>query len=535
MTMRIVSVDIGSYSIKMLTFYLEKGGVVYESSREIVIDSDEYNIVADHIEWDLQLKLINEYLADYDEETKIIINAPSEILTTRYITLPIKNKKKANAMIPFQLEEDIPYGLAEAHFGAALFPNNQMNDALISLTRKNEFNAFFDKMQEYKIEPKVLTSEESIFDTFIRNNKEIFPPSFCILDIGHSTTKAYFYIENKLVSNQKSFIAGKSISEVISENYKIDFEEATLYKHQNCFFLTKDQYENVNENQRTFASLMDKAMMPFIHEFKRWEIGHRIHQGVGISEVFITGGSSNIKNINNYLGTELGIKVNYLDSYSQEFINSQNIDTDLKFRRKFNLANMQAVCFKYKSQLINLLNGDFSLKGQIDLPIQQSVFILNRVAAFCLLLIFSFFLERFFINRDIKAVSQSIDSIKKNPVLALTARQKRLINAQPELIKGSLDKKRNAIAQEVKLMQSSASINALSTLNQLTNIISSYDCEIIEFQSLSGSDFNAEIKAKTKDALTKVEDALRASSIQDAFVEAFPKKLTLTISGKDAK
>lgn len=533
MTMRIVSVDIGSYSIKMLTFSLDKGKVRYEYSREVVIDSDEYNIVADHIEWDLQLKLISEYISEVDDETRIIINAPSEIMSTRYINLPIKNKKKAMAMVPFQLEEDIPFSLSDAHFGAALFPQKTFNEALISLTRKNEFNDFFDKMLEYKIEPKIITSQESVFDTFIRNNKEIFPPSFCILDIGHNTTKAYFYIDNKLVSNQKSFIAGKSISEIISENYKIDFEEATLYKHQNCFFLTKDQYESVNENQRTFARLMDKAMIPFIHEFKRWEIGHRIHEGVGVSEIFITGGSSNIKNINNFLASELGIKVSYLDSYSQEFINAENIDNDLKFRRKFNGTNMQAVCFKFKSQLINLLTGDFSLKGQIDLPIQQSVFILNRVAAFCLLLVFSFFLERFFINRDIKAISRSIDSIKKNPVLSLTARQKRLINAQPELIKGSLEKKKNAIAQEVKLMQSSAGINALAALSQLTNLISSFDCEIIEFQSLSGSDFNAKIKAKNKTELEKVEDALRNSSIKDAFVEAFPDKLSLTISGKD--
>lgn len=531
--MQIVSVDIGSYSIKMLTFKVDKNKIVYDYAKEVVIDTDEYNIVADHIEWDLQLKIISEFIQSLDEEVRLIINAPNEILSTRYITLPIKNKKKASLMIPFQLEEDIPFTLSDAHFGAVLHPVGQVNEALVSITRKSDFNGYFDKLMEYQIEPKLITSQESAFDNFIRQTKEILPPSFCILDIGHNTTKAYFFNDKKLVSNQKSYIAGKTISEVISENYKIDLEEATLYKHQNCFFLTKDQYEDVNENQRTFASLMDKAIMPLIHEFKRWEIGHRIHQGLGISEILITGGSSNIKNVHNYLATELGIKVNFLESYNEQ-VEPKNIDSDEKFRRKFTVCNIQSISYKNKSQAVNLVSGDYSIKGKVDLPLHQSAFIINRVALFCLVLIFSFFVERFFINRDIKGISKSLDSIKKHPTLDLTGRYKRLINTQTGQVKDFLAKKQKGISQEVKLIQSASKKNALYSLNLLAGLISSYDCEIITFSSISEANFNAEIKTANKETLENLQTAIENSGIKNVFVEALPEKLVLTVSGDDA-
>lgn len=530
--MQIVSVDIGSYSIKMLTFRIDKNKVIYDYAKEVVIDTDEYNIVADHIEWDLQLKIIHEFISTLNEETRLIINAPNEILSTRYLTLPLKNKKKAAQMIPFQLEEDIPFSLLEAHFGSVLHTVGQQNEALVSITKKADFSGFFDKLIEYQIEPKIITSQESVYDNFIRNTSDILPPSFCILDIGHTTTKAYFYNNKKLVSNHRSYIAGKTISEVIAENYKIDLEEATLYKHQNCFFLTKDQYETVNENQRTFANLMDKAIMPLVHEFKRWEIGHRIHEGVGISEILITGGSANIKNVHNYLATELGVKVNFLESYN-ELVDSKNIDSDEKFRRKFTACNVQAQSYKHKANTINLLNGEYSIQGKVDLPLQQSAFIMNRIALFCLLLVFSFFVERFFINRDIKGITQSLNSVKNNPTLDLTARYKRLIVSQTEQVRDYLVKQQRAIKQEVKLIQSASQKNALKSLNTLTSIIASYDCEITMFSAISEANFNAQIKVKNKETLDNLQTALETSGIKNIFVETLPDKLSLTVSGDD--
>ena len=61
-----------------------------------------------------------------------------------------------------------------------------------------------------------------------------------ILDLGHSTTKAYFIHQQQIVSTHISYVAGSVIDQVIAETYQISLPEAIIYKHQNSFLLTED-------------------------------------------------------------------------------------------------------------------------------------------------------------------------------------------------------------------------------------------------------------------------------------------------------
>ncbi|MEX1100168.1 MAG: hypothetical protein WEB87_07070 [Bacteriovoracaceae bacterium] len=91
--MQLISVDLGSYSIKFLKFRVDKNKITYDFAREVVIDTDEYNILAENIELDLQLKIVKDLLEDIEGEYRLILNAPGEIITTRFLNLPVKNRK----------------------------------------------------------------------------------------------------------------------------------------------------------------------------------------------------------------------------------------------------------------------------------------------------------------------------------------------------------------------------------------------------------------------------------------------------------
>lgn len=530
--MQLISVDLGSYSIKFLQFRMEKNKVIYDFAREVVIDTDEYNILADNIELDLQLKIVHDLLEETNGEYRLILNAPPEIVTTRFLDLPVNNRKKAHLMIPFQLEEDIPFSLMESHIASSVQIGKDSSKALVNITPKDEFTPFYEKLSDNKIVPRVITSQDSVFQNFIKQNSELLPQAFCILDLGHTTTKAYFYFENELVAIHKSYVAGKALSEVISETYKIDFEEATLYKHQNCFFLTQDQYDQVNENQRTFAALMEKTFAPLTHEFKRWEIGSRVLQGVGVSEVFITGGTSNIKNIHNFLAENFETKTSYLETFGEK-VDANSLDTDEKFRRKFAYANLQAQSYKDKSRMVNFLHGDYAIQGQSDLPLRSFSFIGVRAAILTLLLMTSFGLERLIIHKDISAVERSLTSIAKNPTLEMTARQRRIMSTSPETVLTELQRKEKAIKQEINVLQASARTNAFSSLKKIANIATGLDVEVVQFQSVSGGDFNAVFKAENLQQLDELDRLLNTSDIRNAFTDRNESKLTISLSGSE--
>lgn len=528
--MLIISIDLGCYSVKFITSKIMRKTITHQSSSEVVIDLDELNIQDEFALWELQFNIVRNFLANINEEYRLILNAPSDLFTTRFVQVPVTNRKKAQLMIPFQLEEDLPYGLSQAHMGMILHPQKKVTEALVAITQSEQFTPFFEKMIANDVSPNVLTTQVSLYENYILNTTQPTSNAFCILDIGHHTTYAYFFYHKKLVSVHTSFIAGKTISETISENYNIDMEEATIYKHQNCFFLTSDQLDKVEESQRYFAQLMHKTMQPLIAEIRRWELGFRITHGLQVREVLLTGGSSNIKNISSYMTEELGIDVNYFNSY--ELVNTDKIDHDQKQLRKFNNANLQTICYPRKSKIINLLHGQFAIKGVMDLPLHSFAFIATRACALTFLILIGMIIENYFIHTNIDSADKVIKSLTKNRILNLTNRQKRLALSKPKVLHQKLKSKNRLIKQEVKSLQSAVEINALSSLVKISNIIKDSKAQIIQFNGTSMSDFTVVISGEDTKQLEELNLSLNASNFNDIFIDFDEqnKKITMTAS-----
>ena len=115
-----IAIDLGTYSVKFLHFRTDKKRVLLEASEEITIDFDENTGPQEHKLWEIQLQTVQDYLSSISEEYQITLNIKSEIVSTRFVQIPGKNKKKALMMLPFQIEEDLPYSLSECHYAESI-------------------------------------------------------------------------------------------------------------------------------------------------------------------------------------------------------------------------------------------------------------------------------------------------------------------------------------------------------------------------------------------------------------------------------
>lgn len=526
-----IAIDLGSYSIKILTFTVDKKRVNYINSNEIILDKDQFDIMEEHALLDLQLKQITEFLSEQDQEYNLILNTPTDMLTSRILDLPVNNRKKANLMLPFQLETDLPYSLSECHYASSLEIGKQSSSALISITKTEEFDSLYSKLRLENISPKILTTDISSYSNFISNFQESLPQSFCILDIGHSNAKAYFFIGNKLVSNHLSHIAGHSFDEAISETYHISREEASIYKHQNAFFLLEDQLDSVSDDQKVFAQMMDRTAASLVQDFKRWMIGFKVKFADDLTNIYVTGGSSNIRNINSYLTEKLSIDVSNIDTFSQA--DTDNIDKDIRFRNKFANSNVIAQSFLKKSKLINLLTGKYSLAEQVNLPVDKFIFVGVRVAVICLILLVSLTVERFLINSEIKAMNKKITTVMKNRNIDINKSIKSRAKTKPKMILSKIERKNKQIKQEVKLIQSAIDTNSIKSLSYLEKMVkSAKDSELISFQSLSKSNFTAIFHIKDQKDADQL-DAIFKDSNDNVFVEADLANKQYKVSGSD--
>ncbi len=534
-----ISVELGTYSVKFLSYKIDKKSTTLINSDEVVLEYDDDYLntqvsedsPVDLVLWNLQFNTIKNYLAQIQVDFQITMEIPSDLVSMRHLTLPVKSKKKAAQMLPFQIEEDLPYPISNCHWAENLTVKGEKTEAIVGLVKKNHFEEFFNNLTQHNINPNILTNDVSVFDSYIKKNASEFPSSFCIINIGHTTTRGFYFHNGTLVSNHTSYVAGRAVTDAISKTYSISLDEATIYKHQNSFLLLEEQFNQVNENQKEFAKVMDSTMAPLLSEIKRWDIGYRVQHGSTINDIYLCGGSSNIKNIENYLASKLNANIHFFDPYQS--VDAQQIDQDNRLRRKFSQTTALSSSMTSKSKLINFLKGDYTLSSSSDLPIDSMAFISVRLGVISLITCLFFLIQGFLANRQTQESQRYLSSLYKNTVIkdnisrSIIRRSRR----NPQVIINKLNQKNKLIEQEVKVVQSSLQTNAFSSFMGLLNLISGHNIEIIKFVAQEDHNIDFILSSDSLAPLESIERKLKEDKSTKWFLDLNKNKKTLSGGG----
>ena len=304
--MYLLTIDIGTYSVKFARFKWERREISLLSIEQVLISS----VWEKFPDWDiseLQAEIIKDFInTDFDRiNHKIVMQIPSEYITTRSFELPSTNKRKIDMMIPFQLDDNLPFPTSEAHYATQMVKKGSVTSALVNIIKEDEFADFHAHYAKRDILPDILTSGPAVVQSYMARKKFINP--FIIVDIGHKTSKGYAIKDFNVITSHVSYTAGEALTNVVAQTYKISEAEALKYKQENGFFLTEKQYSEVTDEQREFANIMREAIYPLILDLKRWVLGFRVQQGIIIESIYLAGGCSQIKNIENFFTEALAI------------------------------------------------------------------------------------------------------------------------------------------------------------------------------------------------------------------------------------
>ncbi len=528
--MHVLAIDVGSYSVKYVSSFVDKRRVTHVDMSEIII-RDYLDDHPDMPELEAKINIVKDILDTMARpDSRILYQVENELMTTRFLTLPVKSKKKAELMLPFQLEEDIPFALSEIHYSYRMEGIKNQHFALVGLLRENAFETFYNLIKEKEALPNIMTTEASAVENYFNQNAIAGP--FCVLDIGHKTSKAYFFYNSRLIVTHVSYMGGQHINEMIAQTYKIEPDEAIIYKHQNAFLLTSSQYDEVDDAQKEFAHAMDKTFNALITDFARWKIGFKVNYGLSLQHVFIMGGTSNIKNIANYLTEKWDTKVVLLETFDK--VEGEKVDLNPKNKSKFALANMMAQGMKRKNRFLNLLNGRFAQASAAEIPLHSFAFLGVRVAAVAAVLLISLLAERFFIESEITQTNAKLTSVTKNEVLALNGRLRRAMVANPKPVLDSMIKRQRGVRQEISTIQSAMQIKALSPLVVISTLAASSQATMTEFSSNDMGEIKATFVADTADELNNLKAQFERSPLNDVLVEIDTKKLELKLSALDS-
>ena len=516
--MDILSIDIGTYSIKFVRGVLERRQVRFLDFHEELLFDPSKNFHPTMPLGERQIETVKSYWKENDN-SKVIFQFPSRLLTSRFLTLPTSKQKQINMMIPFQLEETLPCSVEQAHYISWIDKKKDKSHVAVSVVQKNDFQDYYNFLKRSEFLPSILTSELFVMSCYLKNS--LLMGAVAILDLGHETTKAYFVHDGRLVSNQTSCVGGKIINEAISETYGIDLQEASEYKHKNCFLVTSEQYEDISPEQKEFADLMKKIFMPLIQEYKRWELGYRINYGKKIETVYLMGGTGKIHNIANFL-------MEWLETNVEHFPEGGYLE---KEEKNFSLAKLMCLSQRGKYVLPNFLYGEYSGKVSDDAILYSTGFMLSRTLAASILVVVFLLIERFlFIHPGISKQDKINKKLFKDPQMAISSRERRIYRKYPEKILKKIVKNFQDVHQEVTTILSSTSIDAFSSLSLLSGYLNkNKNIELVEFES-SNKKNRAIFKSKKSDALKKLKQHLKELALPNKKIKIQKKDNVLILT-----
>jgi hypothetical protein len=277
---------------------------------------------------------------------------------------------------------------------------------------------------------------------------------------------------------------------------------------------------------------MDKVMQPLTGDFSRWRIGFKVNFNLTMNHVFICGGTSNVKNIANYLTEKWDTKVTLLESFDK--IESEKVDLNAKNKSKFALVNMMAIGFRQKNRFINLLSGKFAQTSLTEIPLHSMAFLGVRVGLVTLLFVLSLLVERFFIQRDIQALNAKLTTTLKNEELSVPPRLRRTLTTMPRPILDNLNKRGRSVKQEISTLQSAVEIKALSPLVSISQAMVPHpEVTMTQFTNDATGTITAQFESEDAKFLTELQKALDALPLTDVRTQLDDanKKLTLNAQG----
>jgi general secretion pathway protein L len=392
--MNILCIDLGNYALKFLYGRTEGKDFKIKDFKKIDLtphldhpnldeleDPEQYKTKIEERNQQrlsVQLEFIREYIQEEDFEGKILLTLPESLVTTRYIELPINNRKKAELMIPFQLDGNLPFSMNDTHWASSLFKNTNGYQAQVYITKIEEFDQFFSKLSYSNVEVATLAPPMSYWQSAI---PELGMQGHAIIiDLGHEMINAYHLINQRVVTNHTSYYAGRSMDEFIAHSFSLDIEQVNELKLQKATFLP-DQFDpndpDISEAEKSMDLLVKQFFYPIMKEIKRWIIGHQVKFNHPIEMIYITGGMSNIPGIKEFIEANFHVPIRGIEYRNLPFILPSKIYT-----MDFGLCLAMAQSQISKQPVANLLKGQYQSSFQVTIPLTSSSFIITRAAIF---------------------------------------------------------------------------------------------------------------------------------------------------------
>lgn len=246
----------------------------------------------------------------FDEDLVATI-LPSNQALALQVDVPFADKNKVKSILPNLLTDRLPVNVRDVTFDFRIQGTEAQPRAQVAFAQSKHLSEFLDATDGLGVDPARICVPELVLSLAGYDSIDFQDGPVAVLDIGHSHTQVVVFEGREVLMARTMRTAGRDITESIAKAFDIGLDKAEKHKHE--FAAIVHDGEAPNEQMRMFSDAIKQALKPLARDLRRSFRGLFARERIEISEVYICGGSAQIKNIDGFLRDELGLPVQRLN------------------------------------------------------------------------------------------------------------------------------------------------------------------------------------------------------------------------------
>src|SRR5262245_53533874 len=152
-------------------------------------------------------------------------------ISVRRLSFPFAEKRRVAQAVPFELEDQVPFDLADMVIDWALVGREGPRAQVVSvLAPRTEVSALIETLHQARCDARIIESEGLVLSNLASSFE--FPGTRLLVDIGHTKTTLCAIRNGVALSARSVGIAGRSFTEAVAQERALSLEQAERWKHE---------------------------------------------------------------------------------------------------------------------------------------------------------------------------------------------------------------------------------------------------------------------------------------------------------------
>ncbi|NLH49585.1 MAG: pilus assembly protein PilM [Myxococcales bacterium] len=306
--------------------------------------------------------LLKKHQLEFNEVT---CSLPGTRATTRILTLPFENRRRIEQILPFELENQVPFDLDEMHLSFEVLGKDPDGGfrVLVALTPKPEVAMFLRHVSQAGVDPRLLDLSPYGLFAAARQALPQEMGAYAVLDLGSNHADVVIMNEGQLADLRSIPVGGEVFDRAVAETLRLDPVRAEAVKREKA---------SLNAND-VLGQALRGAAVPFFIRLRQTLQGIRSEKGIVVTRLYLTGRGGFLDGLAAALAEELAVEVDWLAPFPAEtpaFAGPPDRLQQARFGRALALASRGYD--PLRKVALNLRHGPFIYRRQ-QLAIKSSL------------------------------------------------------------------------------------------------------------------------------------------------------------------